>query len=368
LLGTNGGAACPQAAAGAVGTPRTTDSRGNLPLDRRRFLTVLTAAAAWAGGTAGCRTNPRKTDALPAVPESSKSLSLQARIVDTHTHFYDPTRPQGVPWPPKEDALLYRTVLPEDYLALPVPQPVTGTVVVEASPWIEDNQWVLELAARTPFIQGLVGNLPVGTAAFAGHLDRFARHPLFRGIRIRDRKLEGALEESRFVGDLKRLAEHDLSLDLVGGLEILGFADRLSRELPGLRIVLDHLAGVRIDGKAPPADWERQMRAISRQPHVYAKLSGLVEGTGRTDGAAPREVAHYRPVLEVMWDAFGPHRLLYASNWPVSERFAPLATVQGIVQDFAREHGPEAEAAVMAGTARTAYGLVERPGPGNSPN
>ena len=30
--------------------------------------------------------------------------------IDTHTHFYEPNRPQGVPWPPSDNELLYRTV------------------------------------------------------------------------------------------------------------------------------------------------------------------------------------------------------------------------------------------------------------------
>jgi predicted TIM-barrel fold metal-dependent hydrolase len=47
-------------------------------------------------------------------------------IVDTHTHFYDPTRPQGVPWPPADNPLLYRTVLPEHLKALAMPEGVTG--------------------------------------------------------------------------------------------------------------------------------------------------------------------------------------------------------------------------------------------------
>ena len=84
--------------------------------------------------------------------------------------------------------------------------------------------------------------------------------------------------------DLKLLADHDLSLDLVGGREILAFADRLAMDVPSLRIVIDHLAGVVVDGKAPPADWVQQMRALVRRPNVYCKLSGLVEGTGRNDG------------------------------------------------------------------------------------
>ena len=269
-------------------------------------------------------------------------------------------RPQGVPWPPREHKLLYRTVLPKDYRALPVPRPVAGTVVVEASPWVEDNQWVLDLAAREPFIFGLVGNLPVGTKAFAGHLKRFAANKLFRGIRIRDRKLEGTLDDPAFVSDLKLLADYDLSLDLVGGSEILPYADRLARTTPNLRIIIDHLAGVRVDGKAPPADWSQQMKALVQRRNIYFKLSGLVEGTGRSDGSAPRDPDFYRPVLDAMRQMFGPERLIYASNWPVSELFAPLATVQSIVQEYFRSHGRRANEQVFCKTAKAAYRWVQR--------
>jgi hypothetical protein len=62
---------------------------------------------------------------------------------------------------------------------------------------------LLDLVAHEPFIVGFVGNLPVGTKAFAGHLKRFEANKLFRGIRLRDRKLEGALDEPAFVNDPK---------------------------------------------------------------------------------------------------------------------------------------------------------------------
>ena len=279
--------------------------------------------------------------------------------IDTHTHFYDPTRTQGVPWPPRNDQLLYRPVLPKDYRSLPTPKPVTGTVVMEASPWLEDNQWVLDLAAHEPFIVGFVGNLPVGTKEFAGHLKRFSANKLFRGIRIRDRKLDGALDTDAFVNDLKLLADHDLSLDLVGGMEIFPFADRLAKEMPDLRIIIDHLAGVVVNGKSPSAEWVRQMRGVTRRPNIYCKLSGLVEGTGRSDGSAPREVGFYRPVLDAMWEMFGPERLIYASNWPVSERFAPLATVQGIVEEYSRSRGPREEEQIFSQSAKAAYRWVQ---------
>ena len=316
--------------------------------NRKQFLAVTAQAVAGMTLT-GC------ASALRAAPYQEAFT-----LIDTHTHFYDPTRTEGVPWPPREDKLLYRQVLPKDYRALPVPRPVTGTVVVEASPWLEDNQWVLDLAAKEPFIVGFVGNLPVGTRPFAGDLKRFAANKLFRGIRIRDRKLDGTLDTAAFVSDLKLLADHDLSLDLVGGSEILPFADRLAKELPDLRIVIDHLAGLVVDGKVPPAEWVKQMRALVRRPYIYCKLSGLVEGTGRSDGSAPRGVEFYRPVLDAMREMFGPERLIYASNWPVSERFASLATVQGIVADYFRSQGRRAEEQVFAQNAKSAYRWVHR--------
>jgi L-fuconolactonase len=251
-------------------------------------------------------------------------------------------------------------VLPKDYRALPVPRPVTGTVVVEVSPWLEDNQWVLDLASKEPFIVGLVGNVPVGTKQFAGHLKRFAANSHFRGISIRTRKLEGTMDDQAFVRDLNLLADHDLSLDLVRGMEILAFAARLAKEVPNLRIVIDHLAGVTVDGKAPLAEWIQHMKALVRKPNVYCKLSGLVEGTGRSDGAAPRDVEFYRPVLDAMREMFGAERLIYASNWPVSERFAPLTTVQGIVADYFRSYGRNMEEQVFALSANAAYRWVRR--------
>jgi len=321
--------------------------------NRRRFLAAAAQTVAGVSLTGWA-------SALRAAPGQAAAGASSFTLIDTHTHFYDPSRPQGVPWPPREDKLLYRPVLPKDYLALPVPRHVTGTVVVEASPWLEDNQWVLDLAAHEPFIVGFVGNLPVGTKQFAGHLKRFAANKLFRGIRIRDRKLEGTLDDPAFVAGLKLLAGHDLSLDLVGGREILPYADRLAKEVPGLRIIIDHLAGVVVDGKPPPADWVSQMQALVRRPNVYCKLSGLAEGTGRSDGSAPRDVEFYRPLLDAMREMFGPERLIYASNWPVSEQFAPLATVQGIIEDYFRSHGRRAEEQVFSLSAKSAYRWVRR--------
>ena len=118
-------------------------------MNRRNFLQMSAATVAAAVQT-----------------ELQAGVSAAFPVIDCHTHFYDPGRPQGVPWPGR-DSSLYRTVLPADLRRLPQHLPVTGTIVVEASSWLEDNDWLLELAQRDPFIVGVVGNLDV-LAAEAG--------------------------------------------------------------------------------------------------------------------------------------------------------------------------------------------------------
>jgi L-fuconolactonase len=308
--------------------------------NRRQFLAV-TAQTLSIGALAGCATN-------------QSSVHDANTVIDTHTHFYDPSRPQGVPWPGRDNKLLYRTVLPKDYRAQSVPRPVTGTVVVEASPWIEDNQWILDLAANDPFIVGFVGSLPVATDQFAPNLKRFSPNKLFRGIRIGVSN-DSLDKKSPLLRDLKLLADYNLSLDLLGGLDILAFANRVSEQIPSLRIVIDHLAGVRIDGKAPPREWIAAMSAAAKQPNIFCKVSGLVEGTNCTDVAAPRDPRYYAPVLDIMTNAFTPSRLIYASNWPVSARFAPLSTVQSIIEDYFSAHAASALSQVMWRSGQTAY-------------
>lgn len=254
-----------------------------------------------------------------------------ARIVDTHTHFYDPERPQGVPWPSKKETRLYRPMLPSRFAAVAAPLGVVGTVVVEASPWIEDNQWVLDLAEENPIIVGFVGNLPVGKPEFRAHVDRFRQNRLFLGIRLNASAITRSLSSTAVYADIERLAGTNMALDILGAASVLEDVLRLADRLPGLRIVMDHMP---FDWPAEPAaraGARAAMRELGRRPQVYAKVSGVLR---RINGTVPGNVDFYRPALDELWRAFGPERLLYGSNWPVSESLAPYETALAIVRDY----------------------------------
>jgi predicted TIM-barrel fold metal-dependent hydrolase len=278
-------------------------------------------------------------------------------IIDAHTHFYDPTRKEGVPWPSKDDKALYRPVLPGEFTKLAGPLGVVGTVVVEASPWLEDNQWLLDLAAKERPLVGVVGRLDTTSDEFGKHLRRFARNPLYRGIRISHDELKAGLK-GKLVERGKLLIDHDLALDVNGGPDMPADVALLAAKLPKLRIVINHAANLRIDGKEPPKKWREGMEAAAKHAKVFCKASALVEQTGQKK--APSDVKYYRPVLDALWKLFGEGRLIFGSNWPVSAKAAPYATVLGVVRDYFNEKGAKAAAKFFLGNSQAAYGWRKR--------
>lgn len=316
------------------------------PLCRRSFLQTSAAAAL--------------SFVRSAAAEAAEADASIAGLFDAHTHFYDPTRPHGVPWPGKDDKLLYRRVLPADLKAVSRRHHVTGTVVVEASPWVEDNQWLLDLAEKDSFILGVVGRLTPGAADWQSNLRRFARNPMFRGIRINNDELRRGLGHRAFVKDLEGLAALDLALDVNGGPDMPAQVARLASRIPDLRIVINHAANVPIDGKAVRPDWLAGMKAASQGSRIYCKVSALVEATGSANGKAPRETTFYKPVLDALWQVFGEDRLLFASNWPVSERFASYDTVVRVVRGYFDARGQAAAAKFFSRNAVAAYKLKLR--------
>jgi predicted TIM-barrel fold metal-dependent hydrolase len=303
-------------------------------MNRREFLAG--AAAAW--------TVPGQADG-------------PSRIIDTHTHFYDPTRPQGVPWPGKGDPVLSRPVLPPEFRKLTAAYGRVETVVVEASPWLEDNQWLLDLAKANPVIVGVVGNLDPGGAGFADHVKRFAANPMFRGIRVPGAVIRKRVAEAGFRDDLKRLADAELELDAHIGADAFEAVLRIASDVPSLRIVIDHLPFDRPERAERRREYDRLLREIGGCRQIYAKVSYVLHKP------VPTDLDSHRDAVEQVWDCFGADRVLYGSNWPVSDLVAPYSVVFGIVREFFAGKGREATEKYFWKNALTAYRCVAEPRP-----
>ena len=250
-------------------------------------------------------------------------------VIDTHIHLFDISRPQGVPWPPKDNKVLYQTALPERYRRLAVPLGIVGAIEVEASPWLEDNQWVLDVAAKDTIIVGTVGDLEPGKPDFRQQLDRFRRNPLFRGIRYGNlwgRDLSAELSKPEFVSDLKALADAGLALDTANqNPALIAAALRVTDLVPNLRMVIDHLP------QMDPSPARANLRELGRRPQVYVKISEVLR---RVEGRVPEDLPFYRDRLDELFGIFGEDRVIYGSDWPNSDNWAPYSKVFSIVREY----------------------------------
>src|SRR5258706_10110877 len=135
-------------------------------------------------------------------------------IIECHIHLFDQTRPQGAPY--SGGGKNTEPALPSRYRKLAEPLGIVGAIEIEASPWIEDNLWVLEVGEKDPMMLGTVGNLQPDKPEFQEYLDRYHRNKLFLGIRYGNLwgyNLTAQVANPAFIEGLKLMQQADLALD-----------------------------------------------------------------------------------------------------------------------------------------------------------
>lgn len=280
-----------------------------------------------------------------AVTPMLAALSTTSPIIDTHIHLFDPTRPGGVPWPEKNDAVLYHPALPERYARLAQPHGIVGAIAIECSSWMVDNFWLQDTVERNPIMLGYIGDLLPESPDFGATLDRLHRSPFFLGIRygnLWNRNLGAAIEKPEFVSGLKLLAQAGLVLETANpDAELIAAAIKVSDAIPDLRIVMDHLPHA-----DPPADatahaaYESNLLELSRRKNVFVKGSEI---TRKTDARANLDVGFYKASLDRLWDLFGEDRIFFGSDWPNSDSIANYAETFHLAQQYIATRSPAAQ-------------------------
>ena len=238
-------------------------------------------------------------------------------VIDTHIHLFDGRRPQGAPYlgnPKFHDGVS----LPGDYRAFAAPLGIAGALSIDASPWLEDNLWVLEQMQPEPFMVGMCGNLQPEKPEFAEYLDRFAKNPLFRGIRygnIWGYDIIRQLDNPVFVDGLRRLQQHDLVLDTANPrIDLLQASIKASDKVPDLRIVIDHMMGFE-PAPGERAAYDAALKELSGRKNVFIKLSQINHAVGR-DGKVILGLAAHRARFDTLVGAVGEDRVMFWLGWP----------------------------------------------------
>lgn len=309
--------------------------------------------------------NRRTFLATGVAAAASAQVRSDIPIIDTHIHLYDPSRPQGVPWPPKSNTMIYKPTLPSRLREVTKGMGITGAIEVECSPWLEDNQWVLDVAAKDNIIVGMVGDLEPEKPDFRKNLERFSKNPLYRGIRygyLWDRDLGAAARNAAFISGLKELAAAGLAFDTANpSLKLLADVIRISDQVPELRIVIDHLAAMYRPGEAKArAEYDAALRELHGRPKVYAKLSAVLRM--QDDKKVSYQLKDHKSRLDLLYETFGADRVLYGSDWPNSDPSAPYGTSLQVMQEYFRPKGREAAEKYFWRNSVKAYRWVRRDG------
>jgi predicted TIM-barrel fold metal-dependent hydrolase len=288
--------------------------------------------------------------------------AAQTPIIDCHIHLFDTSRPQGVPWPDKKNTVLFQPALPDRYWNIASPLGIKGAIKVEASPWVEDNQWVLDLIANDSRIVGVVGNLEAGKPQFPQQLERFSKNRLFRGIRYGNlwgRDFTAETKRAEFVEHMKQLSRAGLSLDTANpNPALLADVVRLTDSVPDLRVIIDHLPQMRRPTDGPVLrDYQMHLREIAQRPQIYVKISEVFR---RVDGQIPTDLNFYRDRLDEIYGAFGEDRVLYGSDWPNSDNWKPYADGLSLVEQYFDTKGTTAAEKYFWRNSVKAYRWVKR--------
>lgn len=286
------------------------DGMDTMDMTRRRFLTSAAAATACLGAFAG---EP------PMLP-----------VVDTHQHLWDLSK-LALPWI-KPGSALSRNFVMKDYLeatrGLNVVKAVYMEVDVAPADRLAEAEYVVGLCKQrdNPTCAAVIG-ARVAEPGFEAYITRFKGSPYVKGVRQIIGKPGQCLDEA-FLRGIRLLGELGMSFDICTGPALLGEAARLAELCPDTRFVVDHCGNVPPKSLLPGGDkavadaWRRDMARLAEAgDRIVCKLSGIVASLPRGQWT-PDDLA---PAIKACIETFGPHRCVWASDWPVCTRGATLA-------------------------------------------
>jgi len=272
------------------------------------------------------------------------------KTIDSHQHVWQLTS-HYFNWPTPDLQSIYRDFSPADIEPHLRDAGISGTILVQASPTMDETLDLLELAQHYPFILGVVGWIDMETEAAPDQIAELAANPYFCGIRPMiqtiddiDWMLKKTIEPSFTV--LKRLG---LTFDALVFPKHLRNLNVLVERHPDLKIVIDHGAKPHIkDNIFEP--WAAEIRMLANHPQVYCKLSGLV-----TEAGQEWSWEKMLPFVEHLFKCFGYQRIMWGSDYPVLNLVSHYQEWHELCRQYVKKLGSLVEEAVFGANAAEFY-------------
>lgn len=272
--------------------------------------------------------------------------------IDGHVHFWKYDRGRDG-WITDAMEVLQRDFLPADLEPLARGHGIDGVIAVQASQSEAETDFLTDLAAAHPIIRGVVGWVDLLDPKVEERLERFADRPVIKGWRhIVQGEAEGFLLRPDFQAGVRTVGRRGYTYDLLICHHQLEEAAAFIDALGDQKLIVDHCAKPHI-GSGGLDRWENWMRRIARHPGVWCKMSGLL--TEARWGAWEED--DFRPYLDVVFEAFGPGRLVFGSDWPVVLLSGDYTRWKNLLDSYLEPLEAEVRQAVFGANAARFYGV-----------
>ncbi|MEM9813715.1 MAG: amidohydrolase family protein [Pseudomonadota bacterium] len=274
--------------------------------------------------------------------------------IDAHQHFWALAR-GDYGWLTPDLSPIYRDFDPSDLAPLLEERGIDGTVLVQAAPTEDETDYMLDVAAETPFVAGVVGWVDFASADAPARIAERATSSLV-GLRpmIQDIEDPDWMLRPDLAPAFAALIDHDLVFEALTLPRHLPNLRRLLARHPGMRVIVDHASKPAIrDGAFEP--WATEMAAIAAETAAFVKLSGLV-----TEAADGWSAATLKPYTDHLLATFGPSRMIWGSDWPVCTLAGTYADWWDATEELLAPLGTEDRAGILGLNAAKAYGLAQR--------
>lgn len=274
-------------------------------------------------------------------------------IIDAHHHLwkYDP---QEYDWISDGMNGLRRDFLPADLKAVMRANGVDGAIAVQARQTLEETRWLLNFAETNTEMLGVVGWAPLYDGNIAATLEQLAERKKLRGIRhvLQDEADEHFMLREDFNRGIQLLEPLGLRYDILiyerHLPQTLEFVDRHPRQI----FVLDHIAKPCIK-KREISPWRERLAELAKRENVYCKLSGMVTEAQWDTWSAEA----LRPYWDAVLTAFGPKRIMFGSDWPVSTLASTYEQWLATVRELIAQLSSDEQARILSETAQEAYAV-----------
>ena len=276
------------------------------------------------------------------------------RRIDAHQHFWRLQR-GDYGWLTPDLAPIHRDFEPDDLAPMLRRHGIAGTILVQAAPTVAETEFMLDLAVRHAFIEGVVGWVDFEAKDAPERIAELAARPKLKGLRpmIHDIADPRWMLRPDLAPAFEAMIAHGLVFDALVRPQHLPYLAELVGRYPELRVVIDHCAKPDIAAGGFPG-WARDLAAVAAAGTVCCKLSGLV-----TEAGADPSAEALAPYVNHVISVFGPSRMIWGSDWPVVTLAASYEVWLAQAQDLVAQL-PEAEiAAIFGGNAIRTYGLPE---------